>query len=243
MRIKIEEGHTNLSYKDEDIFIQVKVYNKFNHKIDCKILENFDFVPKLISQNSKETKWEFIEGSFPKVSDELLIKIADNLKIVHNSKIKFPPFNMAARIKEYRKIMMERNINIPIINDYYKRINYILKNQDKSTPIHSDIWDQNLIEGVNGKLYIVDWEYAHMGDKNFELAYIIESLRLSDEQETLFLNRYDDYNYEFIKNHKELVNYLIILWNNSQPVKVFSDDEFINNLKRFKKERETKKAK
>ncbi|MGL5733013.1 MAG: phosphotransferase [Metamycoplasmataceae bacterium] len=242
MRIKIEDGHTNLSYKDEDIFIQVKVYNKFNHKIDYKILENFDFIPKLISQNEKETKWEFIEGSFPKVTDELLIKIADNLKVVHNSKIKFPPFNIAARVKEYRKIMKERNIEIPIINDYYKRINYILKNQDKSTPIHSDIWDQNLLEDVNGKLYIVDWEYAHMGDKNFELAYIIESLRLSDEQETLFLNRYDDYNYQFIKNHKELVNYLIILWNNAQPTKAFSDDEFIDNLKRFKKERENKKS-
>jgi hypothetical protein len=50
-----------------------------------------------------------------------------------------------------------------------------------------------------------------MGDKNFELAYVIESLRLTDAQETVFLEQYDDYNYQFIKNHKELVNYLIIV--------------------------------
>ncbi|MGL5308915.1 MAG: phosphotransferase [Metamycoplasmataceae bacterium] len=243
MRVKIEDGHTNMSYKDGNVFIQVKIYNKFNHKIDYKILDKFDFIPKLISQNEKENEWEFIEGTIPKVTDDLLIKIAENIKVIHTSKSKFPPFNIAARIKEYRKILKEKNIEIPILNDYYKRINYILKNQDKFTPIHSDIWDQNLIETSGGKLYIIDWEYAHMGDKHFELAYIIESLRLTTEQENVFLNHYNDYNYRFINNHKELVNYLIILWNNAQPTKAFSDDEFIDKLEKFKMQKETKKAK
>ena len=242
MKIKIENGHTNISYKDGDVFLQQKIYNNFNHKINYEILEKFDFVPKLISQNEVENKWEFIEGQTPLITDEILNSLADNLKIVHNSKIVFPPFNIAARIKEYRKIMWEKGIKIPIIHDYYKRINYIIKNQDKSTPIHSDIWEENLIQDKNGKLFICDWEFAHMGDKNFELAYIIESLRLSDEQETIFLNRYDDYNYQFINNHKELVNYLIILWNNSQTKKVFDDQEFINKLEKFQKERNNKKS-
>lgn len=242
MRIKINNGHTNLSYKDGNIFLQQKIYNKFNHKIDYDVLKKFDFVPKLISQNEIENKWEFIEGKVPVVNNETLMKIANYLKEIHNSKLTFPPFNIGARIKEYRKIMNDKKINIPIINDYYKRINYIIKNQEKSTPIHSDIWDQNLIEDVNGKLFIIDWEFAHMGDKNFELAYIIESLRLSDEQETFFLNQYDDYNYQFINNHKELVNYLIILWNNSQPTKVFSDQEFIDKLVKIKETRNIKKT-
>lgn len=242
MKKQIMTGHTNKSFKEGSVFVQEKIYNKFNHKIDYELLQDFDFVPKLISQDEKEIKWDFITGDEPKTTPELLIQIANLLKIVHNSKLTFPPFSIAARIKEYRKILWEKNIKIPIIHDYYKRINYILKNQDKSTPIHSDIWLQNLIIDKNKKLFIVDWEYAHMGDKNFELAYIIESLRLTDEQETLFLNQYDDYNYQFIKNHKELVNYLIILWNNCQPTKVFEDNEFIAKLEFFQKERENKRS-
>ncbi|MDK2819635.1 MAG: phosphotransferase [Mycoplasmataceae bacterium] len=240
MKKKITNGHTNTSYKEGDFFLQEKKLNKFNHKIDYEILKEFDFIPKLIYQTDKENKWEFIYGSIPEINDSTLIKIADSIKQVHNSKITFPPFNISARIKEYRKILWEKGIKIPIIHDYYKRINYILKNQDKNTPIHGDIWDQNLIEDKYGKIFIVDWEYAHMGDKNFELAYIIESLKLSDEQETIFLEQYDDYNYQFLKNHKELVNYLIILWNNSQTIKYFEDDEFIKKLEKFKFERENK---
>lgn len=242
MKTKIRDGHTNSTYRDGNILIQEKIYNKFNHKIDYEILKKFNFVPKLISQNEIENRWEFIEGKIPNIDNKTLIKIANNLKEVHNSKIAFPPFNMAARIKEYRRILWEKKINIPIIHDYYKRINYILKNQDKSTPIHSDIWEQNLIEDKNGKLFIIDWEYAHMGDKNFELAYIIESLRLSDDQEALFLNHYEDYNQQFINNHKELVNYLIVLWNNAQENKIFDDQEFIDKLEKFRKEKNIKKT-
>ena len=241
MKIKIENGHTNISYKDGNIFLQEKIYNNFNHKMNYEILEKFDFVPKLISQTEKENKWEFIEGETPEVNDETLIKIADYLKEVHNSKIVFPPFNIAARIKEYRKIMWEKNIKIPIIHEYYKRINYIIKNQDKLTPIHADIWEQNLIKDKNGKIFICDWEFAHMGDKNFELAYVIESLRLTDAQETVFLTQYDDYNYQFINNHKELVNYLIVLWNNAQPTKIFDDQEFIDKLELMNQKRNNKK--
>ena len=101
---------------------------------------------------------------------------------------------------------------------------------------------QNLIENEEGKLFIFDWEYAHMGDKNFELAYIIESLELTDAQETIFLKQYDDYNYQFINNHKELVNYLIILWNNAQPSKIFDDQKFIDKLEKINKERSNKKS-
>ena len=137
MKIKINNGHTNTSYKDGNVFLQQKVYNDFNHKIDYTILKEFDFVPELISQNDIENKWKFINGKIPDITDETLIKIADSIKQVHNSKLKFPPFNIASRIKEYRKIMYEKGIKIPIIHEYYKRINYIIKNQDKSTPIHA----------------------------------------------------------------------------------------------------------
>lgn len=42
---------------------------------------------------------------------------------------------------------------------------------DKSTPLHNDIYQSNLIWGKDDKIYFVDWEYATMGDKHFDLAF------------------------------------------------------------------------
>jgi len=110
IRKKIQKGHTNVSFREGDIFLQEKIYNEFNHKINYDILKQFNFVPKLISQNNIENKWKFIEGETPKITNDLLIKIANCLKEVHNSKLIFPPFNIAARIKTYREIMWKKNI-------------------------------------------------------------------------------------------------------------------------------------
>ncbi|MBR3832334.1 MAG: phosphotransferase, partial [Mycoplasmataceae bacterium] len=83
-------------------------------------------------------------------------------------------------------------------------------------PIHGDVWSKNIIKTNDEKLYFIDWEYAHMGDIHFELAYIIESYNFSKEQEDVLLEEYKDYSDELLKKHKILINYLTILWAYSQ---------------------------
>jgi hypothetical protein len=38
-----------------------------------------------------------------------------------------------------------------------------------------------------------------------------------------------------------LVNYLIVLWNNAQPTKIFDDQEFIDKLELMNQKRNNKK--
>ena len=145
-----------------------------------------------------------------------MIKIAQILKQIHNSKIQLPKSNIRQRINEYRKILKDKNIKIDIIERLFKKINMILKNINRNTPIHGDVWSKNIIKTNDEKLYFIDWEYAHMGDIHFELAYIIESYNFSKEQEDVLLEEYKDYSEELLKKHKILINYLTILWAYSQ---------------------------
>ncbi|SYV96091.1 Uncharacterised protein, partial [Mycoplasma putrefaciens] len=57
MRQKITKGGTNISYKVDDKFLQIKRHNSFNHKIDYSLLEIFDFVPKLLKNTATEIEW------------------------------------------------------------------------------------------------------------------------------------------------------------------------------------------
>ncbi|MGL4343198.1 MAG: phosphotransferase [Metamycoplasmataceae bacterium] len=231
-------SHTNNSFKErvdnQNVFIQIKQNDNFNHRIDYSILKQFTFVPNLIFNNKQKICWEFIEGTSPeKLNKEQLEKLANIIKEIHNSNLKFPSFNLAARIKEYRKIIKEKQIIIPIMEKAYKKINLILSKMDKNIPIHSDIWSKNIIFDKNHNLFLIDWEYAHLGDLHFELAYIICSFRLNSEDEKFFLDKYKNYNEKYLENQKILVNYYTILWINSQKIKYFSDEEFIKNLEKL----------
>ncbi|BAW18156.1 phosphotransferase system PTS lichenan IIa component [Mycoplasmopsis bovigenitalium] len=225
MKIKIDKGHTNISYREGDVFVQQKMRNGFNHGIDYSLLKQFDFVPKLIENEFNTIKWEFIEGYEPQINFDNIELIAKQIKIIHNSKLKFPKNNIAARIKSYRKTFNELKQNVPVLNDFYRSINQTLAKMDRSTPLHNDLWPFNMIEN-NGKIYFVDWEYATMGDKHFELAYIIESSNMSKDLEQKFLEAYGEYNPLFLLRHKMLVNYIVILWVHTQTPAPFNTEMY-----------------
>lgn len=231
MKIKIKNGHTNISYKNQNKFLQIKIKNGLNHKTDYNVLKSFDFVPKLLKNGDNESIWEWIEGEeLHNPTNEDLINLAKILLTLHNSKIKLAPFNIKERIISYRKIMNQKKIKIDIIDKMYKKINLILRNMYKTTPIHADLWQSNILKNKSNKLFLVDWEYSHMGDHHFELAYIIESFKMNKDQERLFLEAYDDYNPSFLNKHKALVHYLTILWIHAQEKMPFNDQESIEKL-------------
>ncbi|MBN3534626.1 phosphotransferase family protein [Mycoplasma procyoni] len=235
MKTRIKDGYTNISFKEDNTFLQQKQKDIIgvNHRMDYQILSVFDFVPELKENTETTLRYQWIDGQEFEVSDQSLKEIAQLMKKLHKTKIKFPGSNHAERIKKYIKILNDKNIKIDIINEYYKKIHLILRNMKKDTPLHNDLWTKNIIRDKNNKIWIVDWEYASMGDKHFDLAYFIESCRLNDEQETILLNEYDDYDYEYILQHRILVLYLIILWLNVQETKPFDDSEFIIKIRKI----------
>jgi thiamine kinase-like enzyme len=60
----------------------------------------------------------------------------------------------------------------------------------KPCPCHNDLLNANFL--TNGQLYILDWEYAGMGDAFFDLANFSDHHNLSDEQDRWMLECYFD---------------------------------------------------
>ncbi|WP_434343589.1 phosphotransferase [Mycoplasma sp. 06067-C1-B144P-99-0482-3] len=215
MKTKITKGGTNVSYRIDNTFLQIKNYNGFNHQIDYDILKDFDFVPKLISNNQKEIVWEYVDGNEPVVDLNNIKIITNQIKQLHNSNLKFPKNNLKQRVQHYRQKMIELNSGIELLDKYANLIDDILDKMDHLTPLHNDLFPFNMIETKN-KIYFVDWEYATMGDKHFELAYLIETSNMNSECEKVFLYLYNDYDSYKLLLNKIFVNYIVILWIRTQ---------------------------
>ena len=232
MKIKIPIGYTNISYKKDNTFFQEKIKNEFNHKTNYQQLDKFDFVPKLYEDNDQYSSWEWIEGnSLDNPTEEDLKELSIILKTLHNSNAKFTKSNVRRRITVYRNILKDKNIHIPIIDKLYKKINNILKVIDTTKPIHGDLYRTNILKRKSdGKLFIIDWEYSHMGDIHYELAYIIEAYEFNEDLEKFFLDLYQDYDLKLLNYHKILVNYITILWLYSQDTLPFPAEKLIKRL-------------
>ncbi len=229
---KIPIGYTNSSYKKGELFYQEKKNNGFNHGTNYEKLAIFNFVPKLYENNDNSSSWEWIEGkSLDNPTNEDLEQLVSILKTLHNSEIKFAKSNIRKRINAYRKVLNEKKIRIPILEILYKKINNILKKIDTTKPIHGDLYRTNIIKrNSDNKLFLVDWEYSHMGDIHYELAYIIEAYDFDKEKEEFFLSLYQDYDLKLLRYNKILVNYITILWLYHQDTLPFSPDKLIKRL-------------
>ncbi|QBF34958.1 hypothetical protein EG856_03525 [Mycoplasmopsis phocirhinis] len=232
MKIKIKKGHTNISYRYKDKFIQEKVYNGFNHKIDYTLLKKFDFVPELLCENKSEIMWKFIDGQQPSITLNNVELIAKQVKSIHESKLSFPPSNHAARVKFYRNELKRSQRKLKVLDEFYRPINKTLANMHKDTPLHNDLWPFNMIE-QDDKIFFIDWEYATLGDKHFELAYIIEASNMDKAVEHKFLQAYGDYNEIFLLRHKMLVNYLVILWVHTQTKPPFATELYEQRIYQY----------
>jgi thiamine kinase-like enzyme len=59
------------------------------------------------------------------------------------------------------------------------------------TPCHNDLLNENFLrEAASGRIVLLDWEYAGMGDSYFDLANLAAQQRYDDQQDELLLQSY-----------------------------------------------------
>ncbi len=238
-KIKLTGGYKNDTFKfiDEDgkkYFLKIKKMDGFNHEINYKVLDNFNFVPNLIQQNKNELVWEYIDGKKIEFNETNLLKISSILKELHNSKISLPKSNHMDRLLQYYDDIKNKT-NIPLeVNKYFDKAKQICANLKTNTPLHNDPWLNNWIE-QNNKVFLIDWEYSTMGDKHFDLAFFIEGSYLNKEQEKKFLKEYCDYDEQKLTDAKFFVNYLTLIWIHKFDKLPFPDKNILKYLNEYKK--------
>ena len=160
-------------------------------------------------------------------SEEDLKELGRIVRHIHKSDVKMPKNNFRRRVQSYLRDYNDKGIRVPEIDNNYREMTKLISRMNNLNPCHNDLWHENIIKDKNGKIWLVDWEYSTMGDKHFDLAFFIKSLRLNEKQERTFLesyNSFDDYQAyidDWMLGYKRFTAWLTCLWAHAQPTMPF----------------------
>lgn len=138
----------------------------------------------------------FVEGEPPSVErlreHEQLARVARLLRRVHDG----PPipgrFDALAVVEAYRRTAVARGATLPAPFDEAHELGRQIADRRAAEPLapcHNDLLTANFIEDGE-RLWLVDWEYAGMGDRLFDLGNFAVNHELDAEQQALLLHAY-----------------------------------------------------
>lgn len=172
---------------------------------------------------------EYINGAVTMSSDTLkeerhINQIADIFKILHqcgeDTKVPFEVFDMAAN---YEKIINDNQVSM--YDDYINVKEKVLEIKNeidngcmiKKVPCHNDALSENWVENDEGRMYLIDWEYAGMNDAFWDLADVSIEAGYEHKQDELLLKKYlqrepESLDWKHFFANKLYVDYLWTLW-------------------------------
>jgi len=139
----------------------------------------------------------FIEGR-PIPAEEIrepknLARIAALLNEIHSMPSIPGVFSPFMVVRSYAKIAREHNVTFPEKFDWLisqmEDAEAAMQNTSRiQRPCHNDLLNGNFLLG--NKLYVLDWEYAGMGDVFFDLANFSNNHELSEDEDRFLLDCY-----------------------------------------------------
>ncbi len=155
--------------------------------------------------------------------DKHIEQVADIFRKLHScgvdTKVPFEVFEIA---KGYEKIIADNNVAMFDDYDEIKSEVMQIKSEIDSTinikkvPCHNDALCENWVEG-DGKMYLIDWEYAGMNDGMWDIADVSIEAGFDETYDEKLLTAYLGHNptvsdkKHFLAN-KIYVDYLWTLW-------------------------------
>jgi thiamine kinase-like enzyme len=138
----------------------------------------------------------FVEGA-PVPPEEIrrpavLRETAGLIRRVHEGPRMPARFDSFRVVEAYRASAVAHGVDVPAGYEKAKavadRIESVLGAR-REVPCHNDLLNANFIRGPEG-IRIVDWEYAGMGDRFFDLANFAVNHELDEEQQRIVLDAY-----------------------------------------------------
>jgi thiamine kinase-like enzyme len=125
----------------------------------------------------------------------VIAEVAEKLAALHDSGNALPTdFNSFRVVETYAKTASERGAEIPPAYDeaisHAREIEAALSGPEHDpVPCHDDLLAANFLRDSE-RIWIVDWEYAGMGDRYFDLANFAVNNELDGEAEAALLEAY-----------------------------------------------------
>jgi thiamine kinase-like enzyme len=138
----------------------------------------------------------FVEGAIPPHErmreSDMLQRVAGALRAFHGGVVIPGTFDSFRVVETYRETALARGGAVPDAYDWAHAIATRIearRSTDVHVPCHNDLLNANFLEHGE-RLWIVDWEYAGMGDRFFDLANFATNHELDDEASRGFLEAY-----------------------------------------------------
>jgi len=138
----------------------------------------------------------FVEGEIPAPErmrePALLSRVARALRAFHDGAPIPGSFDSFRIVESYRRTAIDRGGSVPDAYDWANEVARRIeatRSTDVPVPCHNDLLNANFLDDGE-QLRIVDWEYAGMGDRFFDLANFSVNHELDEAQSELLLDSY-----------------------------------------------------
>jgi thiamine kinase-like enzyme len=126
---------------------------------------------------------------------ENIRRVIDVVRKIHTMQVIPGTFNAFRVVRDYTETARNYQVAFPknydwLVERLQEAENALSVHPHKPCPCHNDLLNANFL--TNGQLYILDWEYAGMGDAFFDMANFSDHHNLSDEQDHWMLECYFD---------------------------------------------------
>jgi thiamine kinase-like enzyme len=181
-----DQGYCNENYllKAEDqkyLIRKFKLENdrKFEFKVQKLAYEkNIAAKPMILDEKNGLMICEFLEGSH-KIALEKhdLKKLAQLLRALHNIKLNIKPLDLEKVLTSKSKVIEEA-------------LTTLKKYEVEEVLCHNDLNFKNIL--FTDEVKLIDWEYAGVNDRYFDLASVCVEFDLGSKDEMYFLEYYFD---------------------------------------------------
>ncbi|UTJ07429.1 phosphotransferase [Arcobacter roscoffensis] len=196
--------HTQKKKREIEFKIQNKAYKK---DIGAKAY--------ILDKKNSLMICDFIKGEHKEKLTKANIKaVVKTLKKLHSIKIKKKPYDLKKDFKNYEKLFKDRKIKT-LAKESLKQLHTLKRYKKDLVLCHHDLNQKNILFNQN-KAFFIDWEFACINDRFFDLAALCIEFKLNDKQEKYLLKEYfkkvKKEHKEKLKAYKKICTNLWILW-------------------------------
>ena len=173
----------------------------------------------------------YVEGEVGRVDVK---EVGVALRRLHDGPALPSRFDSFRVVEVYRATALERGAATPPAYDRAKEVADRIERRRAGVaprPCHNDLLNANFIAG-GGRLWIVDWEYAGMGDPLFDLANFAVNHSLDEDGERALLAAYGSDDHDALVLMRFMSDFREAMWGVVQQVVSELDFDFADYAER-----------
>ena len=187
----------------------VNISREFEYEIQKKAYKK-NIASKPIFFNEHFMIYEYEKGIHKtKLSTWELKNLILKIKKFHKFKINEKPYDLKKDLLNYDKNLNDFRSK-KLIKESFKNLLLLKKFKQDLVLTHHDLNPKNILF-KNNSIKIIDWEYAGLNDRFFDLASICVEFSLNKKDEKLMLQSYFN---QYKKKHLQKLNHFKIIYKN-----------------------------